>query len=125
MVNKVAILVFADTESHADRGRLTNAIETAKEFKEAGDEVQLIFDGAGTKWIPELSKKENRFNAFFTSLKQDKPSGRPSVVACKFCAKAFGVEDKIRESETKLVDEFDGHPSLRMLVSQGYQIISF
>ena len=122
---KVAILVLADTESHADKGRLTNAVETAKEFKEADDEVQLIFDGAGTKWIPELSKKENRFNAFLNSLKQTKPDGRPSVVVCKFCAKAFGVEEKVIESETNLVDEFEGHPSLRTLVSQGYQIISF
>lgn len=48
MVNKVAILLLADTESHADKGRLTNAVETAKEFKQAGDKVQLIF-GAGTK----------------------------------------------------------------------------
>ena len=127
--NKVAILVLADTETHTDHGRLTNAMETTKEFKEAGDEVQLIFDGAGTKWVAELSKKENRFNQFFNSLKEqgdNNTTGKPpSIVACKFCANAFGVEAKVRESGTKLADEFEGHPSLRKLVSQGYQIISF
>ena len=50
---KAAIVVLADTESHGDLGRLVNALEAVKEFKEAGDDVQLIFDGAGTKWIAE------------------------------------------------------------------------
>jgi hypothetical protein len=45
---KAAIVVLAGTESHADLGRVTNALEAAKEFEEAGDDVEVIFDGAGT-----------------------------------------------------------------------------
>jgi len=41
---KAAVLVLADTETHEDRGRTRNALETAKEFKDAGDDVKLIFD---------------------------------------------------------------------------------
>jgi hypothetical protein len=47
---KAALVVLADTETHEDLGRLANALVTAEDFKEAGDEVQVIFDGAGTKW---------------------------------------------------------------------------
>ncbi len=42
-------MVLADTETHADRARGANALTTAHEFKEAGDEVDLIFTGAGTR----------------------------------------------------------------------------
>lgn len=58
-MNKVAVVVLAGTESHADLGRIVNALGTAKEFKEAGDEVQVIFDGAGTEWVAELSNPEH------------------------------------------------------------------
>jgi hypothetical protein len=49
---KAAIIVLADTETHGDLGRVVNALEAVKELKEARDEVKLIFDGAGTQWIP-------------------------------------------------------------------------
>ena len=40
-MTKVRILVLADTETHADMGRVANALETTKELQEAGDEVTL------------------------------------------------------------------------------------
>ncbi len=46
---KVALMVMSDTETHADRARVANALTAAYEFKEAGEEVDLIFIGAGTK----------------------------------------------------------------------------
>lgn len=57
---KAAILVLADTESHADLGRVVNAMVAAKEFKHAGDEVKLIFDGAATKWPGALATRTTR-----------------------------------------------------------------
>ena len=45
---KVALMVMSDTETHADRARVANALTTAYEFKEAGEEVDLIFTGAGS-----------------------------------------------------------------------------
>lgn len=118
-MNKVAILVLADTETHGDLGRAVNALEVAKEFKEAGDEVALIFDGAGTKWVAELSNPEHRRHALFASLR-DVVHG-----ACAFCSAAFGVKDAVLSAGVTLLDEFEQHPSLRRLVSQGYQVITF
>ncbi len=46
---KAAIVVLADTETHADLGRIANALTSANEFKEAGDETTIVFDGAGKK----------------------------------------------------------------------------
>jgi hypothetical protein len=116
---KVAIVVLADTETHADMGRIANALESAKEFKAANDEVQLIFDGAGTKWIPELAKPDHGLNRNYNSVKE-KIAG-----ACRFCAVAFGVKEGVQAAGIPLLGEFEGHPSLRKLVSQGYQVITF
>jgi hypothetical protein len=118
-MDRVAIIVLADTESHGDLGRLVNALEAVKEFKEAGDEVQLIFDGAGTKWIGELSKPDHKAKGLYDAVK-DRVTG-----ACKFCAGAFGVTDSVTDSRIALIGEYEGHPSFRKLISNGYQVITF
>jgi hypothetical protein len=45
--------------------------------------------------------------------------------ACEFCTGAFGVKDKAVACGVRLVGEYDGHPSFKQLVSQGYQVITF
>jgi hypothetical protein len=57
---KAAIVVLADTETSGELGRVVNALTTAKELKQEGDEMAVVFDGAGTKWVPVLSDPEHR-----------------------------------------------------------------
>lgn len=118
-MNKVAIVVLADTESHGDLARLVNALEAVKEFKEAKDDVQLIFDGAGTKWIPELSRPDHKLKGLFDAVK-DRVTG-----ACSFCAEAFGIHQRIPLCGIPLLQEYERHPSFRALIAQGYQVITF
>lgn len=115
----VAILVLADTETHGDMGRVANALEATKELKEANAEVELIFDGAGTKWIRELSGSDNKMKPLFDGVK-DKVAG-----ACEFCARAYGVREAVRAAGVRLLDEFDHHPSLAARIAKGAQIITF
>lgn len=118
-MEKVAIIVLADTETHGDLGRVVNALEAVKEFKEAKDDVQLIFDGAGTKWIGELSKPDHKIHGLFEAVK-DRIAG-----ACEFCARAFGVKDEVQACGVGLMGQYEGHPSFKKLVSKGYQVITF
>ncbi len=53
---RIAIILLAEDQSHADEARLTNALGLAKEANEAGDEFRLIFDGAGTVWVPKIGR---------------------------------------------------------------------
>jgi len=46
---KAAIVLLADNETPDGTGRMANALTTAREFAEAGDDVRIIFDGAGVK----------------------------------------------------------------------------
>ena len=118
-MSKAAAVVFADTESHGDLARAVNALEMVKEFQEAGDDVVLIFDGAGTRWVGEFAKSDHRSHRLYEAVK-------PSIAgACSFCASAFGAKAAIEAEGIRLLDEFERHPSLRRLVAGGYQVITF
>ncbi len=116
---KAAIVVLADTDTHEALGRVVNALEAVKEFKDNGDDVRLIFDGAGTKWVVELSKTDHMAHGLYTTVR-DKVSG-----VCDYCAGAFGVKDQVLACGAPLAGDFEGHPSFRKLLSQGYQVITF
>ena len=116
---KLALVIFADKETHEGLARVVNALETAIESKENNDEVKIVFDGASTKWIPELANKDHKAHPLFDMVK-DKVTG-----ACEFCASAFGVKEKIKELNFPLLNEHHKHPSLRSYVAQGYSVITF
>jgi hypothetical protein len=116
---KVAIFVLADVGTHEGLGRVVNALEAVKQFKEAKDDVKLYFDGTGPKWISELSKKDHIAHGLFESVK-DKLEG-----ACLFCATAFGAKGSVQECKVQIIDEKDQHIDVRNLVASGFQIINF
>ncbi|HYW94845.1 MAG TPA: hypothetical protein VE870_04610 [Bacteroidales bacterium] len=73
-MSKVALLILADTETHESQGRIANALEVAKEMKENGEDVKIVFDGAGTKWVPKLADPEHKMHPLYEAVK-DKIGG--------------------------------------------------
>ena len=116
---KAAILVLAGTETHADGARVLNALEAAREFKDNGaDEFELIFDGAATEWIPELEDESHDYHDIYSSLRED-------TSVCDFCAGAFGVDGVVNDAGIERLDDHSGHPSIRSLVDDEYEIVTF
>lgn len=118
-MNKVAMIVLCDVDSFEHIGRIFNALTAVKEYKDAGDDVRLIFDGAGTKWVGMLGNAEHKAHDLYEAVK-DKVTG-----ACAFCAGVFGAAEQVKSGGIALLDEFSGHPSFQRLSSQGYSIITF
>ena len=118
-MKKVAVLVLADSKTHAQMARVTNALQLAKECKENGDDVSIVFDGAGTTWIPKLHDEQHPLHESYKEV-VDKVGG-----ACRFCANAFDVRSEIANTDITLLGAADGHPSIRSLIVEGYQIVSF
>lgn len=117
-MSKIAILVFADSESHADMGRVSNAMQILNEFIEAGDEATLLFDGAGVTWPGKLSEEKHPLHKLFIKTK-------PHILgACSFCSKAFKAEEGVKKSRIPFLDDYKGHPSVHSLIKAGYQIIT-
>ena len=115
---KAAVILLADTDTPEGMGRMANALTTAREMKQEGDEVKVIFDGAGTKWAAELSG-EHKYSKLLDQVR-DQVEG-----ACAYCSNAYQVEDAVRAAGIDLIDDFDGHPSLRGLIGDGYQVLTF
>lgn len=116
---RVGIVILAGTESHEGLGRLVHGLMVAKECKEHQDQVKIIFDGAGTQGAAELAKTGHKAHALFQAVRGD------IAGACSYCASAFGVKQALIASYVPLLDEYAQHPSLRKLMTEGYQILTF
>ena len=99
-------------------GRMANALTTVTEFCETGDDVALVFDGAGTQRLGEPSNPEHKHHGPFESVHHRTAS------VCAYCANAFDVAGQVGTAELPLTSELRGHPSIRQFVNDGYQVIS-
>ena len=91
-----------------------------KELNEEGHDVQLIFDGGGTKWIEEFSK-EHKLTPLYQTLKTSGVIGG----VCDFCVPEFGGDKElVKQENLPLISEYNGHPSIAKLVADGFQIIT-
>jgi hypothetical protein len=116
---RLGIVVMAGAETHEGLARVVAALEMAREFRQAGDEVAIVFEGAGTEWAASLPAAEHNVHALYATV-ADCVRG-----ACEFCAGAFGVKDRVESHGVPLLGDHDGHPSMRALVAEGYQIATF
>ena len=118
-MSKVAIILLAAESTAEGTGRMANALTAALEFSEAGDEIKLFFDGAGVTWVPRLTDPEEKYARLFEKV-------RPAVAgACLYCSRAYGVKDEVEASGVPFSADFKDHPSVRTLVEDGYQVITF
>jgi hypothetical protein len=119
---KTAILVFSDPKSGSEEalGRVLNAIATAYEMKNEGQEVAIYFQGAGTRWPEELLKPNHPAHKLFKQV-EDKVIG----VSCG-CADVFGANasgfDLIRDNN---IPGTTGVSSVYSIQKQGFNVLTF
>jgi hypothetical protein len=123
---KAAILVLSDPQSGSEEalGRVFNALATAYDFKQHGDDVTVLFHGAGTRWIGEVGNPEHPAHDLFEEVK-DTVAG----VSCG-CADVFGGAEEAVKSGFDLIKDnpvpgTSGLPSLRKLAADGYTVLTF
>ncbi len=123
---KAAIVVLSDPKSGSEEslGRLFNALASAYDFKQRGDEVALLFQGAGTRWIGEVSKAGHPAHDLFEAVK-DTVAG----VSCG-CSDVFGASEEVQKSGFELIKDnpvpgTSGLPSLQKYTADGYTVLTF
>ena len=101
--------------------RALHALLYAKELKEHGHEVVLIFDGAGTTWAEQWTDPDrtSKYKEIYEALREQ---GVIEVV-CDYCATAFKVKERLAARKAPFEDEYDGHPSVAKWADQGYELI--
>ena len=96
---KTAIVVFSDPKSGSEEalGRLFNALFLTYELKDKGQDVSLIFQGAGARWPAEVTKPAHPANALYNAV-VDKVAG-----VCGGCADVFGASAGVPATGLALV----------------------
>lgn len=123
---KAAILILSDPKSGGDEalGRLFNGLAAAYDYKSRGDDVTILFQGAGTRWATEIVRGDHPANALFLAV-QDKVAGASCGCAAVFCS-----TEEVQASGFDLITDnpvpgTSGLPSLHNLVSEGFTVLSF
>lgn len=117
---KFVIILQADTDRHEGLARALHALLYAKELKEGGAEVVLIFDGAGTGWAKMFRNPQHKLHLKYKELEK---MGVTEEI-CDFCSGAFRVKEDLKKVPgTPLTGEFEGHPSLKKWLDLGYRVI--
>ncbi len=113
----VAIVIF--TNSASDMAAPFRALMIAREFAEAGDRVTIVFDGSG---VDTLAAAMDPDNSLVRGVRKMRPYIRG---ACGECARAHRVEATLRAGGWTLLEDYKHHASMRALMLEGYQVLTF
>ena len=115
-MKKVALFAF-----NGELMCFIHVLLNALDMEEKGYEVKVVIEGAATKLVPELAKKDNPMYRLYEKAKDlDLIDG-----ACKACSNKIGVLEAIKAQGLKLLDDMTGHPSIAQYQEQGFEIITF
>ena len=98
---------------------MVNALTTAKELKQEGDKVVVVFDGAGTKWIPALSDPDHRYHELLESVR-DRDLRRLRLLR----EGLWGLRGR-RAERSRATRRVRRAPQPRGYLADGYAVITF
>ena len=122
---KTAIIILSDPQAGDEAlGRAFNALALAQESLAAGDQVEVAFVGAGTRWPGVLSQISHPANGLYQAV-------REAVVGASCgCAAAFGASASLQACGVPEVKDHalagtPGVTSLRRYLADGWQTLVF
>ena len=124
---KAAIIVLSDPNSGSKDealGRVFNALAVAYDFKQRGDDVSVLFQGAGTRWIGELVQPNHPAHELYKEVEET-----IAGLSCG-CADVFVGAEQAKASGFDLITDnavpgTTGLPSIAALLSEGRNILTF
>jgi hypothetical protein len=122
---KIAIIILSDPKSGEEAlGRAFNALAVAQEALQRSDQVEIIFNGAGTRWPEELAKLSHPANALYNSVR-DAVKG-----ASRGCATVFGATNGLEACGVPLLTDkalagTPGISDIHRYVADGWQTLIF
>lgn len=116
-MHKIAIVITSALEG-AGQSAIYRGLMFADELQRHGDDVTIVFDGAGSAAAAQLLRPSH-------ALHRDFLAARAQVRGvCRHCALAYGVLEVIEDGGLEALADDRGHASLRMLLEEGRQIVS-
>lgn len=115
-MNKVALFVF-----NGDPMCFVHVLLNALDMKEKGYAVEIVVEGAATRLVPDLGRKENPLNGLWEKVK----STGLVAGACKACSQKLGTHQASVDQNLALLDDMKGHPGMAHYIEKGYRVITF
>ncbi len=124
--DRTAVVVLSDPEHGGDEalGRAFNALALAFDLDQGGRDVEVIFQGAGTRWPGILANPTHPANSLFESVRHT-----IAGASCG-CAQLFGAEEHLTACGVELLTDnpvpgTTGVAGLRRLVEGGHRVVVF
>jgi hypothetical protein len=118
---KLAIIITSDPKNGEEAlGRAFNALALAAEAQTKGDEVNVVFVGAGTRWPAEFTKVSHPANQLYNAV-------RASIVGASCaCSAVFGAAKEVAacglpEIKDNPLAGTPGLASIRRYLAEGWQ----
>ena len=123
---KTAIVVLSDPKAGGEEalGRLFNALAAAYDLKQKQQEVEILFQGAGTRWAAHLTSPDHPAHGLYAAV-ADRVTGVSSACSDVFGARADAEANGFSLIGDNPVPGTSGLPSLARYVSDGYSVLTF
>jgi hypothetical protein len=115
---KIAVVIYSNITTEA-KSRAYRAMGFAAECLDAADDVAVVFDGGGTATLAAVIDPASDLHRMWTRAA---PALRG---ACDYCARSYGVREPLAAAGLPLLADDRGHASLRALLTEGRQIVTF
>ena len=115
-MKKIALFVF-----NGDPMCFIHVLLNALDLDSKGYTAKVVIEGAATKLLPELVKKDNPLHTLWEKAKT------AGIIAgvCKACAGKMGTLEAAKEQNLELLADMNGHPSMSGYLQEGFEVISF
>ena len=123
-MSKTTIVVLADPKGGDEAlGRLFNALAATYDFKQQQKDVQLVFQGAGTRWSAVVTQPDHPAYALYKAV-EDRVAGVSSGCADVFGARSEAEANGFSLISANAVPGTSGLPSLATYAAEG-TVITF
>lgn len=117
-MNRIALVIYSNLEG-SGKSAVYRALMFADELQRGGDDVCIVFDGGGSAALAEIIQPGHGLHHTWSKV-----AGRLRGV-CRYCAKSYGVLEALEAAGLPMLADDKGHASLRALLLEGRQIITF
>lgn len=114
----IAVVIYSNVTTEA-QSRAYRALGFVAELLREGDDVALVFDGGGSATLAAILDPGHDLHRIWLKAA---PALRG---VCAYCARAYEVDKTLVAAGIPMLADDRGHASLRSLLAEGRQIITF
>jgi hypothetical protein len=115
---KLALVIYANLAG-VGHSAVYRAMMLADEAMRAGDDVAIVFDGAGVTALAAMLDPKSSLHQVW----QKAATALRGV--CSYCAKSYSVQEALTAAGIPMLTDDRGHASIRSLLAEGRTVLTY